>query len=466
MAKKNRKRHRPAVESTPEVRRAGSAAPFVLLGVILAAALAIRIYPVIESPETFRGGLGIFGDTYLYNAIAHNLYRGNGFSGTDYGGSLGIGENSPDLTYEPAVSRAPLYPLFLAGVYSVFGRHEARPTPDGWRTNFDRVRLVQCVLDTVTCLLVFLMARGVFPAPVWPAIVAAALYAVCPYNIFDSRALLTESLASFLVAASTLVSVLALRRAKPLWRLLAGGGWGLAALCRPELLPVGVIVAGFLFLVNAGAWRIAGESLIAVVMGVVLVVAPWVLRNLVAIGQPVLTVGGLGYALYFGTFETNTNWTGWGQFPDAIFADPSEKEAVQSLNTVYAALAATGSVRIKEPDGRFLQMAHDRIRRDPWGTLQTWTIKIPRLWYQFYIPMYLRREASGAFFLFYFSFALYAFVSAPRERKVLMGPVALVFGYLTLLYLPLHVEPRYGVPCMPGLISLAGIGLWQACSRT
>jgi hypothetical protein len=171
-----------------------------------------------------------------------------------------------------------------------------------------------------------------------------------------------------------------------------------------------------------------------------------VLRNVVVFGQPALTIGGLGYNLYRGTFETNTNWTGWGRFPDGIFANASEREEVQALYASYQMYLSTGSVRIKEPDGRFLQMALDRIRRDPWGSVKTWTIRIPRLWYQFYIPMYRDREASGYFFLFYFAFATYAFVGASRPQRLLMAPMALVFGYLTVFYWPLHVEPRYGVP--------------------
>jgi len=463
MGKKKRKRPTQKLAVAAEPRRPPRL-PSVSLGVIFVVALAIRVHPVVDSPETFRGGRGMFGDTYLYNAIAYNLYKGNGFSGTDYGGSVGRGENKPGLTYEPSIVRAPLYPFFLAGVYKIFSSHEDVPSPSTWRKNFDRVRLTQCVLDAFVCFLVFFTTRSVFPAPAWPALVAATLYAFSPYNIFYTRALLTESLATFLVAASTLLTILGLRQERPRWWFLAGAGWGVAALCRPEYLPFAFVVAAFLSFANWRRWSVAGKCLVAVVLGIVLAVTPWVLRNYVVFKQPALTIGGLGYSLFLGTFETNTNWTGWNQFPDEIFADAGEKEAVRSLDRTYTALLSTGSIRIKEADDRFLQIALDRIRRDPWDTLKTWVIRIPRLWYQFYIPMYRDREASGYFFIFYVSFALWAFVRAPKEEKLLMGPIGLLSIYLTLFYLPLHIEPRYSVPCMPGLISLSGIGLWKAWS--
>ena len=461
MGKMKRTRQKQKLAAAVEPQRA-SRLPYLSLGVILVVALAIRIHPVVYSPEASRGGRGMFGDTYLYHAIAYNLYKGNGFSGTDYGGSLGLRENKRGLPYEPAIVRAPLYPLFLAGVYTVFGSHEAMRSPSAWRETFDRVRLTQCVLDAFVCLLVFFITRSVFPAPAWPALVAATLYAFSAYNIFYTRALLTESLATFLVAASTLLTILGLRQGKPLWWFLAGAGWGVTALCRPEYLPFNVVIVGLPFLANWRRWRILYKSLIAVVLGVVLTVTPWVLRNYVVFKQPVLTVGGLGYSLFLGTFETNTNWTGWNQFPAEIFADAREAEAVESLDRTYTALLATGSVAIKEVDDRFLKLALERIRHDPGDTLKTWVIRIPRLWYQFYIPMHRDREASGYFFILYFVFALYAFVRAPREEKLLMGPMGLLCIYVTLIYLPLHIEPRYSVLCMPGLISLSGIGLWKA----
>ena len=44
--------------------------------------------------------------------------------------------------------------------------------------------------------------------------------------------------------------------------------------------------------------------------------------------------------------------------------------------------------------------------------------------------------------------------------------IAQPFIYINFIFLPLHIEPRYGVPLMPGIISLASIGIWKVvCGR-
>jgi hypothetical protein len=432
------------------------------LASIVVLALVVRVYPVLSSPETARNGFGIFGDTYLYNLIAYNVYMGNGFSGTDYGGSVGRGENGRGLPYEPAVVRPPGYPLFMAAIYAVFGRYEDMLSPTTWHRNLDKVRLAQCVLDALVPLVLFCLVKTIYPASPWPGLIAAALYAVGVYNIFYTRALLSESLTAACAAVATLFSVLGLARKRTLWWGLAGAAWGLVVLCRPEYLPFPFVIAVLACLADWPPRSRVYKSLAAIVVGLTLIVSPWVARNYEVFGKPVVAVGGLGYNLFLGTFETNSNWAGWGTFPDEVFADAREKEAVRALAQAHARLSATGSVKLRDVDDAFLRLALDRIRRDPWESVKTWLIRIPRLWYQLYVPMYRRGEPSGAWCIAYLLLALCALVSARGEERLLMAPAALLCVYVTLIYLPLHVEPRYSVASMPALISLAGIGIWKA----
>ena len=80
--------------------------------------------------------------------------------------------------------------------------------------------------------------------------------------------------------------------------------------------------------------------------------------------------------------------------------------------------------------------------------------------------MYRDREASGAFFVFYFILAVYAFLRSEREKRILMTPVCLLFLYLTLVLLPVHKEPRYSVALIPSIIGMAGIGIYKMLSQT
>src|SRR5438309_1237075 len=80
----------------------------------------------------------------------------------------------PEPPYQPTLIRLPGYPLFLAGIYSIFGH-----------TNNSAVRIAQALLDTGTCVLVALLAFYWEPEDRRKratAIAAFVLAALCPFT--------------------------------------------------------------------------------------------------------------------------------------------------------------------------------------------------------------------------------------------------------------------------------------------
>jgi len=201
----------------------GPFARTVLLTMVFLVALGVNLYPTIHSPVRFRNGLGPFGDSFLYHKLAYNLYEGHGFSGTDDGRAFGAPHTDKTLVYEPAVTRGPVYPFFLCTVYKLFGSREAMASFETWHINWDRVRVVQCVLNAATGLLVYCMVRLIWAGSFWPALTAALLYAFCFYNVFYTKALLSESVTTFILTGFILLGVRALKTNKVLWWLAAGG---------------------------------------------------------------------------------------------------------------------------------------------------------------------------------------------------------------------------------------------------
>src|SRR2546423_9638477 len=96
---------------------------------MLAVALAFRInvahYLANDEPDDGRA----------YAQLARNLLEQSVFS------------VEPEPPYEPTLIRLPGYPLFLACVYAIFGHG-----------NNEAVRIVQALLDTMTCVLLALIA--------------------------------------------------------------------------------------------------------------------------------------------------------------------------------------------------------------------------------------------------------------------------------------------------------------------
>ena len=144
-------------------------------------------------------------------------------------------------SYLPTLIRLPGYPLFLAGVYSIFGH-----------TQNSAVRMVQALIDTGTCVLVALLAFFWEPddqRKFRTAIAAFALAAICPFTAIYVATILTETPTSFLAVAMCLTATLALRTSETdmlthetskrrikedIWWGLTGLLAGTAVLFRPD----------------------------------------------------------------------------------------------------------------------------------------------------------------------------------------------------------------------------------------
>jgi 4-amino-4-deoxy-L-arabinose transferase-like glycosyltransferase len=430
----------------------------IVLGLIFLFALGMRIYPVIKHPENIRFGIGQFDDAYLYNEIAVNLYKFKSFSC-----AVKTSDNGHERQWlEPVIYRGPGYPFFMYLVYTFLGSKKDIESPAAWHKNWDKVRMVQCSLDSVICLIIYFIVRCIYPGSPWPALISACLYVFSFYNIFYTRALLSESLATFLLSLSLLAYIRALTQNSKSWLIAAGAGCGLTILTRPEYVLLPFVFALYIFLINRHAVIMAIQRSTLFIVSAIIVIAPWTMRNYMVFKEPiVVSTGQLGYSLFVGTFEGNQQWHGWPALPEEILADSAQKEKFVTLYNLFQTTAFTGSIRIKEFDKYFMNLALRRIREHVFLCLQSWLKNTPRLWYQNYVRMYAGKEASGVFFLFYFSFALYAFLRSQRKERILIAPVFLIFIYLSAIFLPLHTEPRYGVALMPAIICIAGIGLWK-----
>lgn len=210
------------------------------------------------------------GDALTYAKIAVHIAMGDGF----VTGPI----ETPNVHWSTAFGN-PVYPAFLAAVFRVFG------------FSVIAVILIQSLIDTFTCFLVFRTARittGSRPA----ALLAALLYAFYPPFIISAASVLTETLTLLLLTAALFFY----------WRYTSGGlSNGVAAglltgvniLLRPALLALPVfLMAGFWLNRRRDPGWLA-RSLIYVVISFA-VVAPWTIRNYIVMGAfiPVSSHGG------------------------------------------------------------------------------------------------------------------------------------------------------------------------------
>jgi 4-amino-4-deoxy-L-arabinose transferase-like glycosyltransferase len=212
----------------------------------------------------------------------------------------------------------PLYPYFLALVYSIFGH------------SYWAVYLFQLALALVFLLLVYDTARRLFE---WRAgVIAAALAALYKPFIFYESQIEKTALAVFLTALFLWLFVRASSR-KPqaasrqpgigylLWPLASGVALGLAALTRANTLLFAPLLPLALALKpQATSRKFRIQAAAASLLGVLLVVAPVSIRNSILAREFVLTTTQAGQNLYIGNSPYNN--TGQYQAPPWVRPTP------------------------------------------------------------------------------------------------------------------------------------------------
>lgn len=352
------------------VARNGGRWGFAALVAILLLGAGLRV------GEAWDGRAPVF-DAAAYAAIAKNLDEGNGFT-------VGAKATQPSSDYSPGL------PLFVAGLYKVTGGVHER-----------LARVVLALIGTLAVLFTYLLAlrlatASLFrnsdsdlcspegdkgqrvgprdPKAVRPALVAALAVAIYPATIEYTGMLMTEPLAATLLAGGILGILWAAEgtprgdAALP-WRWLVPGlTLGALALVRPEYLAIGLLLALLVFLrqLRHAEWKRALLAGILVALGIVVVVAPWTIRNAIALDRFVAVSTGGGQVLYAGTYlpsDGNPEKVG-----AAVVAENPQlfgPHAVENLR-LEQILARLAEARYPgmEPDQALSKMGREQLRTD------------------------------------------------------------------------------------------------------
>jgi hypothetical protein len=271
------------MESGLAARNGGRIGLAALVGVLLLG-LGLRV------GEAWDGREPVY-DAQAYAAIAQNLSEGDGFT-------VGAGATQPSSNYSPGL------PLLVAGLYEVTGGVHER-----------LARVVLAVIGALSVLFAYLIGRrlirrlvrkrpygGGNSPSVWPALVGALVVAMYPALLEYQGMLMSEPLAATLLSGGVLAALWAWDGGPWRW-LLPGGLFGALALTRPEYLGVAVLVAIVIAVRELPRdWR-ASLLPAAVFLGAALVViAPWTIRNAVALDRFVPISTGGGQVLFAGTY--------------------------------------------------------------------------------------------------------------------------------------------------------------------
>ena len=403
------------------------------LGVIVLLAVAGRLAFIALFSDTLSL------QTSGYDTYAVNVMEGRGYTRFD------DRDGDSDLP--------PLYPFFLVGVYEVFGRDPVA------------VALVQIGLDVLTVLLIYWVGRRVAGERV--GLLAAALYGLYPYLLYQNLTLNDTGLFILLLAAGIALAYRARDRRD--WRgaALLGALFGLAALTKAFVLLMLPLLA--LWWWRQIGLRAAIRLALAAGVAAALVLAPWMIRNIRLHDAFVLISTNGGSNLHQGNNPCVADYLarGWdAQWVNCIELAPDTLTEVES-------------------DRWHRQQALDYLRENPGDWPRLFWTKLWVLWSPAIMPYDLPPdpyliddavlqyhstafEAARVVHLATFGPLLLLGVAglwSAWRRGLSIGPLVIVFVTITVTYLIFHPSTRYRSPADPFVFILSAYAITSLWDR-
>jgi hypothetical protein len=424
----------------------------------LAALVAILLLGLgLRVGEAWDGRAPVY-DAAAYAAIAANLGEGEGFT-------VGATATQPSSNYSPGV------PLLVAGIYELSGGVDER-----------LARVVLALIGTLSVLFAYLIARRLYRVLKTPphegensalaaGLIAAAAVAVYPALLEYQGMLMSEPLAATLLSGAVLAMLWAAYRDGGWAWLLPGALLGATAMVRPEYLGIALLLALVVFSRRARAdWRHGLAQAAILLTGVAIVIAPWTIRNAVALDRTVPISTGGGQVLFAGTYLPSDG------DPEKVGAEvverhpdlfgPGDAQRLR-LEQILAVLAAQRYPDL-ETDQALSRIGReqlwDDVSEEPLEFAGFLATKVGRIWS--HGPRDVMRESAWQalhWALVVLGLVGLSVLAWRRRWEALV--LAIVFLGITALSALLVASPRRVLVMLPLLAACAGAGAvwaWEA----
>lgn len=243
---------------------------------------------------------------------------------------------------EPTVFIMPLYPLFLASVFKIFGYGLA---------GLQMVRIIQAFLSCLTIVIVFFTAKELFDEKV--ALVTAFLVAFYVPNIVTVGYALTETLFTTLLCFLVYLSIKFSHSPTNTKFAVLGIMWAAVTLCRPTIALYPILLFAYLFLffrLNLSKMFRLGISML---IPFIILMSPWWVRNYLEYNTFIPLTASSGNPMLQGTYVD------YRQTPENIVYYKLGKNAYETNKNEME----TAENRIK-----------DEFKKDFWGYLRWYTL--------------------------------------------------------------------------------------------
>jgi len=382
---------------------------------ILIAALAIRLY------FSFITKKEVAGDQHTYDAIAMFLLKYRSFM---------IAEGTPTAYITP------LYPLFMAGVYACFGH------------SYLWMRIIQAVIGTFSCLVVYLIAKEAFDKRV--ALLSLLLASLHYFFISYGTLLNSESLFMFFLALSVLFLLKLCKSGSFVDAALFGLFSSFTVLTRSaHFLFIFLAVALLLLLPKLSGilYKKIFKLLIVAFACFIIPISAWTLRNYLVFKSFIPLGTEAGIVLYSAYNPVNGKildmWT-----RDAVVANAATmsevdgyryltKQAVLSIKKDHSKIYKYIPLRLMYFFSVFDWLAFDKDGEDIQGAYNFSTAFILPLFFLGVFTAWFKKRSPPIFIVLlpvaYYIFIAMAVMGIPRTRLP-VEPYMIIFAAFFMLY--------------------------------
>lgn len=324
-------------------------------------------------------------------------------------------------------SMAPAYSYLLAGLL--------KATADNY---LEIAVVIQMILDCLTAVLIVWLGR-LISAPGVGA-VAGFLWLLYPPEVLISTWITPEPLYTVLLVLSVTLLVVSVKKNNTRFALVSGLIMGVAALTRAASL-LFAPYWGILVMMRRGRrlWKLA----LVVVVGVLLAVLPWTLRNALVLQDLILIQTGTGYVFWQGSLEEL--WDLKGKVSETAQSTFDEAEAEGIVKPTDQKMSSLDRWKLRVG----LRNYRLRLEERPLSFIPFAAQKFFRLWYGIESANRLKQIGLGFFSLLVVPMGALQIIrwrkSAPHVFWV-VAPLCIYFVLLHWITLP---TVRYMIPVYP-----------------
>jgi 4-amino-4-deoxy-L-arabinose transferase-like glycosyltransferase len=425
----------PQAATEPDVHKptpAGNARSSLFWMVVAALVLRLVVmsflYPERTDPARDHWRLG--GEA---GRIARSIAQSEGFSSPLFGKT------------GPTAWLAPVFPYLLAGIFKIFGVYS--------KASAIAALALDCLFSALTCVPVFFIAKKHFgeSAAAW----AGWTWAFFPYAIFFSAEFIWATTLTTLLMSLVFLVALHLETSSSVWHWMGFGALsGLGGLTDPVVMSVAPVLGAWAWyrLYKSGRhWLVPG---LGAVLAVILVVAPWFIRNYETFHKVIPFRSCLGLEVYFGNNQDSWHWGPPGYHPS-----DNENEWRE-----YQQLGEIAYTQEKFHEGMAFINSHRRLY------VQQTLRRVVYLWTGFwsFSPRYLQEEPADPFNMVFCTGLTVLTLMGLRQAwlmdTAIAVPYLLVFLFFPVIYYLTHPEDYYRRPIDPQYVVLAAyaVSVWIA----